>query len=77
MGNHNGDSDDEEDDAKNIVMLYPNLQTIYKHKERRLSVAQRYAILLKRKQVILQRVDDLKSFTSSFADALNNALSNS
>ena len=77
MGNHNGDSDDEEDDAKNIVMLYPNLQTICKHKERRLSVAQRYAILLKRKQVILQRVDDLKSFTSSFADALNNALSNS
>ena len=53
MGNHNGDSDDEEDDAKNIVMLYPNLQTIYKHKERRLSVAQRFAILLEREQVIL------------------------
>lgn len=53
MGNLNGDSDDEEDDAKNIVMLYPNLQTIYKHKERRLSVAQRFAILLEREQVIL------------------------
>ena len=53
MGDHNGDSDDEEDDAKNIVMLHPNLQTIYKHKERRLSVAQRYAILLKRDEVIL------------------------